>query len=79
MDMLSLFTTALATASLSTTLVLPPELEARFDRIDANHDGFISRHEAWADARLEERFSLEERDHNGRIDRAEFRSVALSR
>ena len=57
---------------------LDPQLEIRFARADANGDGFIARHEAWVDATVEHRFSLADRDQNGRLDRAEFRELFSS-
>lgn len=71
--MIFVFTLALAGA-----LALPPELELRFEHIDANGDGFISRHEAWADEPVERRFAFADRDQNGELDRAEFQEAYLS-
>jgi hypothetical protein len=53
-------------------LALPPQVEERFTRIDANGDGFISHQEAALDPLVERRFELADLDHNGRLDRAEF-------
>ena len=61
--------------ALTGALALSPELESQFLRIDANGDGSISQHEAWADRQVERRFELADRNQNGRIDRAEFEQL----
>jgi Ca2+-binding EF-hand superfamily protein len=58
---------------------LPPELEARFATIDANGDGMIRFHEAWADPRLLWRFRLADVNHDGDIDREEFLAFVTTR
>lgn len=63
--------------ALAGTLALPPELESRFARIDANGDGFISDYEAWADQRVEQRFTLADRNQDGKLDRAEFQELLI--
>lgn len=53
---------------------LKTQLEARFDRMDANHDGKIDEKdsEARRAARISERFSEIDTDKNGSISKAEF-------
>lgn len=58
--------------------LLPPELEREFTRVDANGDGRIASHEAWANPTVERRFMLSDRDQNGTLDRAEFQELITS-
>lgn len=70
-----------ATATLwvaATALALPPDLEQAFLQVDANDDGRIAWHEAWANPTVERRFILSDRDHNGTLDRAEFLELITS-
>jgi hypothetical protein len=56
---------------------LKTRLEARFDRMDANHDGKIDEKDAQArrDARVADRFAQIDTDKNGSISKAEFAAV----
>lgn len=58
--------------------LLPPELEREFARVDANGDGRIAWHEAWANPTVEHRFMLSDRDQNGTLDREEFWELITS-
>ena len=69
---------ATATLIVAAALALPPDLEREFARVDANGDGRIAYHEAWANAAVERRFRLSDRDQNGTLDRAEFRELIIS-
>jgi hypothetical protein len=53
---------------------LKTQLEARFDHMDANHDGKIDEKDAQArrDARIADRFAQIDTDKNGAISKAEF-------
>ena len=52
------------------------ELEAAFRALDANGDGFIRFHEiGGADPRIDRRFELADRNHDGKLDRTEFREL----
>ena len=64
-------------AALAGALALSAELESQFVRIDANGDGFIARHEAWADSRVERRFELADRNQDGLLDRAEYQQLTM--
>jgi hypothetical protein len=52
-----------------------PGLDGLFERLDVNRNGFIDRHEAWADPQVEDRFGLADRNHDGRLDREEFHQL----
>jgi len=56
-----------------------PELDRLFAGMDTNRDGFISRQEAWADTRVEQRFSLGDRNQDGKLDRVEFNELLKPR
>ncbi len=68
---------SVVTFAVAASLALTPVLENRFVRIDANGDGFISEHEAWADDRVERRFEFADRNQDGKLDRAEFKELLM--
>ena len=48
---------------------------ARFDELDKNHDGFISRDEARDAAELNTRFSELDKNNDGKLSREEYDAV----
>jgi|SRR5690349_493851 Ca2+-binding EF-hand superfamily protein len=49
--------------------------DRRFDELDRNHDGFLSRAEAESARELQTRFSELDVDNDGKLSRAEYRVV----
>lgn len=47
----------------------------RFERLDTNHDGYISRGEARKDPALNSKFSSADKDQDGRLSDAEYRNI----
>jgi Ca2+-binding EF-hand superfamily protein len=47
-------------------------IKERFDKLDANHDGYISQNEAKAHERLRERWSSADADKDGKLEASEF-------
>jgi hypothetical protein len=52
-----------------------PQSGGAFDRLDANHDGYVSRDEARNANELNARFSEFDRDNNGMLSRQEYNAV----
>ena len=48
----------------------------RFDRIDRNHDGYISRDEAKDASELDTRFSELDRNNDGKLSREEYNALS---
>lgn len=48
------------------------QIKERFDKLDANHDGYISQTEARAHERLRERWSVADKDKDGKLEASEF-------
>lgn len=53
----------------------PQSIDRRFDQLDRNHDGFLSRDEANDAAELATRFSELDANNDGKLSRAEYRVV----
>ena len=51
----------------------------RFERLDLDHDGFISRQEAQADPHLARHFDAIDTDHDGRLSHQEMKSYRIAR
>ena len=51
----------------------------RFDQLDANHDGYVSRDEARNAEELNTRFSELDRDNDGKLTRQEYTAFAADR
>lgn len=47
-------------------------MKARWEKIDANHDGLLSREEATASPRFAQRFDKLDADKNGQVSAQEF-------
>jgi hypothetical protein len=52
---------------------------ARFEQIDVNHDGLISREEAQAEPALAKHFDEIDTDHDGTITREELKAFRMAR
>lgn len=46
--------------------------KAKFNKLDTNHDGYISQEEAKADSHLSQNWSTADPNNNGKIDESEF-------
>lgn len=55
----------------------PPgtSIAGRFERLDADHDGYISRSEARKDPTLNSQFSKADKNHDGKLSDAEYRDL----
>ncbi len=51
-------------------------LDARFDAMDANHDGFLAKDEVAKDRQLSQNFAVWDTNGDGKISRSEFDSHA---
>jgi Ca2+-binding EF-hand superfamily protein len=51
-------------------------LDARFDAMDANHDGFLAKDEVTKDRQLAQNFATWDSNGDGKISRSEFDSHA---
>jgi Ca2+-binding EF-hand superfamily protein len=51
-------------------------LDARFDAMDANHDGFLAKDEVTKDRQLSQNFAIWDTNGDGKISRSEFDSHA---
>jgi len=51
-------------------------LDARFDAMDANHDGFLAKDEVAKDRQLSQNFAVWDSNGDGKISRSEFDSHA---
>ena len=51
-------------------------LDARFDAMDANHDGFLAKDEVTKDRQLAQNFAVWDTNGDGKISRSEFDSHA---
>ena len=52
---------------------------ARFDTLDANHDGYVSRDEARDAEELQTRFSELDRDNDSKLTRQEYDAIEADR
>jgi hypothetical protein len=52
-----------------------PQAGRAFDRLDTNHDGYVSRDEARNASELNSRFSELDRDNNGMLSRQEYNAM----
>jgi hypothetical protein len=77
-------TTLPARAGTGASRALPPrgtplERHGRFDELDANHDGHVSRDEARDAEALQTRFSELDRDNDGKLTREEYDALHAER
>ena len=66
---------ALALAGAWTSAAAADASDRRFDQLDRNHDGFLSRDEAEGAAELVSRFSELDVDNDDKLSRPEYRVV----
>lgn len=66
---------ALAQKSADSSPPTQQEIVARFDRLDTNHDGILSRSEVSTMPGLSEIFDRSDTNKDGKLDIAEFQTV----